>query len=178
MTGPGRFTPGNKQIPIAQDAAWSVQVRIIRPPPGFVPWAVQPVASRYSEYTEIKWSSRDVFLQRFVNPDGQNLRIKGMWHAKYLGLMLRNRNSVTLPPVAISPVCKLQEESIRAKKGNQASVCPQCKTWTGVCRRRYLKSLEVSATASVICHETYNQRSEETRCVTVPLAVCLSIQPC
>jgi hypothetical protein len=50
---PGRFTPGKDLIPIVQEVGWapgrSRRVRKISPPPGFVPWTVQPVASRYTD---------------------------------------------------------------------------------------------------------------------------------
>jgi hypothetical protein len=42
-------------VPSAQEVVWapgqSGQVRKIFPPPGFGPWTVQPVASRYTDYT-------------------------------------------------------------------------------------------------------------------------------
>jgi hypothetical protein len=42
------FTPGKDPVPIVQEAGWDTgPVRKFSPPPGFDPWTVQPVASRY-----------------------------------------------------------------------------------------------------------------------------------
>jgi hypothetical protein len=46
------YTPWKDPVPIVQEAGWaqgrSGQVRKISHPPGFDPWTVQPVASRYT----------------------------------------------------------------------------------------------------------------------------------
>ena len=41
------FTPGKDPVPIVQGRAG--QLRKISPPPGFDPWTVQPVDSRYTD---------------------------------------------------------------------------------------------------------------------------------
>jgi len=53
---PGRFLPSKKDpVPIVQEAEWApgsvwTGAEKSRPPPGFDPWTVQPVASRYTVY--------------------------------------------------------------------------------------------------------------------------------
>jgi hypothetical protein len=51
---PGRFTPGKTRYPLYRRLGGpqgrSGRVRKISPPPGFDPWTVQPVASRYTDY--------------------------------------------------------------------------------------------------------------------------------
>jgi hypothetical protein len=51
---PGRFTPGNDTVPIAQVAGWapgrSGRVRKISPPPEFDPRTIQLVASCYTDW--------------------------------------------------------------------------------------------------------------------------------
>jgi len=45
------FTPGKDPIPVVPEAEWAPRsVGKSRPPPGFDPRTVQPVASRYAEY--------------------------------------------------------------------------------------------------------------------------------
>ena len=57
------FTPGKDTVPIVQEAGWaqgrSGQVRKISLPPGFDPRTVQPVASRYSDWTTRSTHNRD-----------------------------------------------------------------------------------------------------------------------
>ena len=56
MSGPGRYLPpGKTRYPLYRRLGGlqgrSGQVRKISPPPGFDPRTVQPVASRYTDYT-------------------------------------------------------------------------------------------------------------------------------
>ena len=55
MPRPGRFTPGKDTVPIVQEAVWpqgrSGPVQKSRLPPGFDPRTVQPVGSRYTDYS-------------------------------------------------------------------------------------------------------------------------------
>ena len=49
------FTPGKDPVPILQEAGWTPGAGLdrcekFRPPPGFDPRIVQPVASRYTDY--------------------------------------------------------------------------------------------------------------------------------
>ena len=52
---PGRFTPRKDPVSIIQEAGWApgpvwTGVEYLAPPPpGFDPWTVQPVASRYTD---------------------------------------------------------------------------------------------------------------------------------
>ena len=51
---PGRFTPGKDLVHLVQEAGWAPRAGLdgcgkSRPPPGFEPRAVQPVASRYTD---------------------------------------------------------------------------------------------------------------------------------
>ena len=60
---PGRsLPPGKTQYPLyrrlGEPQGRSGQVRKISPPPGFDPWTVQPVASRYTDY-----ATRPTFLR-------------------------------------------------------------------------------------------------------------------
>jgi len=52
---PAAFTPGKDPVPIVQEAGWapglvSTGAEILAPP-GFDPQTVQPVASRYTDYS-------------------------------------------------------------------------------------------------------------------------------
>ena len=54
-TTPGRFTPEKDPVPIVQAARWAHRAGLggwgkSRPPPGFDPRTVQPVASRYTDW--------------------------------------------------------------------------------------------------------------------------------
>jgi len=48
------FTPEKDPVPIVQEAGWAPgpvwTARKISPPPGFDPWSVHPVTSRYTDY--------------------------------------------------------------------------------------------------------------------------------
>ena len=55
VSPPGRSLPSGKtQYPLYRrlggPQGWSEQVQKISPPPGFDPWTVQPVTSRYTDY--------------------------------------------------------------------------------------------------------------------------------
>ena len=48
------FAPEKDPVPIVQEAGWApglvwTGAEILAPPPGFDPWTVQPVASRYTD---------------------------------------------------------------------------------------------------------------------------------
>jgi hypothetical protein len=56
VSRPGRSFPGKDVVTTVQEAGWasgtfSTGAEKFRPPPGFEPRTVQPVASRYTEYT-------------------------------------------------------------------------------------------------------------------------------
>jgi hypothetical protein len=68
------FTPGKDPVPIVQEAGWpqgrSEQVWKISPPPGFDPQTVQPVASRYTNYTNWPTDIEDLHEILFLeNPN-------------------------------------------------------------------------------------------------------------
>jgi hypothetical protein len=52
---PAAFTPGKEPVPIVQEVRWAPEPVLIGAenlaPPGFDPRTLQPVASRYTDYT-------------------------------------------------------------------------------------------------------------------------------
>ena len=52
---PAAFTPGKTRYPLYRRVGGpqgrSGWVQKISPPPGFDPWTIQPIASRYTDYT-------------------------------------------------------------------------------------------------------------------------------
>ena len=49
------FNPGKDPVPIVQEAGWAPMAGLdrcgkSRPPPGFDPWTIQSIASRYTDY--------------------------------------------------------------------------------------------------------------------------------
>ena len=64
---PGRSSPARKDpVPIVQEAGWAsgpvwTGAEKSRPPPGFDPRTVQPVANRYTDYAT--WPTKPIYLE-------------------------------------------------------------------------------------------------------------------
>ena len=71
------FTPGEESVPIVQDAGWApgpvwTGAEKSRPPPGFDPRTVQPVASPYTDYATRHtqfMATQDKLLQHHIGPN-------------------------------------------------------------------------------------------------------------